>query len=125
MAVVSDVIEICRNIQAHSTGAMPLRSLARLERRPIRPLAELESRYYLRFSVEDRPGVLGQITTALGAHEVSIAQVLQEGPRDPGRPVQVVVVTHRSREGHVAAALAEIAKLPSVAAPTGLIRVAE
>jgi homoserine dehydrogenase len=125
MAVVSDLIEVGRNIQAGATGAMPLRSYQRLIHRPLRDMAELRSRYYLRFGVLDRPGVLGQLTSILGDHEVSISQVVQEGPRDPERPVKVVVLTHEAREGNVRHALEQFAKLTAAIEPATLIRIAE
>ncbi len=125
MAVVSDLIEVCRNIQAGSTGHMPLRSYRRLADKPLRPIDELRGRYYLRFGVLDRPGVLGQILTVLGDHEVSIAQVVQDGPRDPERPVKVVVLTHAAREGNVRHALQQIGKLTVVVERAALIRILE
>jgi homoserine dehydrogenase len=87
-------------------------------------MAEIRSRYFLRFSVADRPGVLGQLTTILGAHDVSIEQVVQEAPGDGAAPAQVFVVTHEAREGDVAAALAGIGALPVTLAPPRLIRIA-
>jgi homoserine dehydrogenase len=125
MAVVSDLIEISRNVRAGVTGRMPLRSYQRMTERRLRPLDELYSRAYLRCAVLDRPGVLGQLTTVLGDHEISIAQVIQEGPRDPGRPVQVVLLTHRAREGNVRHALEQIGRLSTVVEPPSLIRMAE
>jgi len=123
MAVVSDVIEVARNIKAGSTGALPLRSYQRMTHRPLREFDELRNRYYMRFSVLDRSGVLGQLTTVLGDHEISIAQVVQEGPRDPNRPVLVVILTHEAREGNVRHALAQIAKLATVVEPASVIRI--
>ncbi|HTE52739.1 MAG TPA: homoserine dehydrogenase [Kofleriaceae bacterium] len=125
MAVVSDLIEISRNVCAGATGRMPLRSYQRVPARPLRSMDALETRYYLRCAVLDRPGVLGQLTTVLGDHEISIAQVIQEGPRDPGRPVQVVMLTHRVREGNVRHALGQIARLATVVEPPSLVRMAE
>jgi homoserine dehydrogenase len=93
--------------------------------RPMRPLDSLHTRYYLRCAVLDRPGVLGQLTTVLGDHEISIAQVIQEGPRDPGRPVQVVLLTHAAREGNVRHALGQIGRLATVVEPPALLRMAE
>ncbi|HUS63979.1 MAG TPA: homoserine dehydrogenase [Kofleriaceae bacterium] len=125
MAVVSDLIEVTRNVAAGSTGRLPLRSYSRMQELPIRSMDALYSRYYMRFAVLDRPGVLGQLTTVLGEHEVSLSQVVQEGPRDPGRPVNVVVVTHRAREGNVRHALQQIGRLSVVVEAPALIRMAE
>ena len=107
MAVVSDVIEIARNIQAGAGGARPMRRHRALTRRPQLDPAEVRSRYYLRFTVEDRPGVLGRLTTILGEHQVSIFQVVQDVAPGDG-PVQVVILTHEAREGDVRAAIAKI-----------------
>jgi homoserine dehydrogenase len=125
MAVVSDLIEVTRNVAAGATGRLPLRSYQRLQEHPVRPMDQLTSRYYMRFAVLDRPGVLGQLTTVLGDHEISLAQVVQEGPRDPGRPVNVVMLTHRAREGNVRHALNQLGKLSVVVETPALIRMAE
>jgi acyl-CoA thioester hydrolase len=66
--------------------------------------------------------VLGQLMTVLGAHHVSIAQVVQDA-RGAGAPVAVVVLTHEAREGDVRAALAAIDRLPVVRAATRVIRI--
>src|SRR5262249_24948484 len=124
MSVVSDMIEIGRNIFARAAGAhrarpRPLSSL----RRPIMELADVRARYYLRFGVADRPGVLGQLMTILGAHGVSIAQVVQDAV-DTAGPTWVVVLTHEAREGDLRAALGEIDHLDVVRAPARVIRIA-
>jgi homoserine dehydrogenase len=139
MAAVSDMIEISRNIQAGRAGAAPTRSHRALTHKPLLPLADIRSRYYLRFGVLDQPGVLGQITTILGAHGVSIAQVVQDGPREAevrrgavpdaagsaaAGPVRVFVLTHEAREADVQAALDRIAALPVVAEKARLVRIA-
>jgi homoserine dehydrogenase len=64
--------------------------------------------------------VLGQLMTILGAHRVSIAQVVQEA----GDPVWVVVLTHEAREGDLRAALADTDRLAVVREPTRVIRIA-
>ena len=124
MAVVSDVIEVCRNIKAGSTGALPVRGHPRIAPRPLRSRDEIRSQYYMRFSVLDRAGVLGQVTTILGEHQISIRHVLQEGPRERDRPVVVVVFTHEAREGNVRLALEQVAKLSTVVEPASIIRIA-
>jgi homoserine dehydrogenase len=86
------------------------------------PVADVETRYYLRFGVHDQPGVLGQLMTILGAHGVSIAQVVQDAAHK--NPVWVVVLTHEAREGSVREALAEIDKLPIVQERARVIRIA-
>lgn len=123
MSAVSDLIEVSRNIQAQATGALPIRSYQQMQHLPICPIEDVVTSYYVRFGVLDRPGVLAQLTSILGEHGVSIAQVVQESPRAPDKPVRVVVLTHEAREGDMAAALRAIAELEAVVEPTGLIRV--
>ena len=116
MSVVSDMIEIGRNMFA-GARAKPARPVAS---RPMLPMSEIRTKYYLRFGVVDQPGVLGQLMTILGAHSVSIARVVQ----DVGDTVQVVVTTHEAREGDMRAALAEIDRLAVVREPARVIRIA-
>jgi homoserine dehydrogenase len=125
MAVVSDVIEMSRNILGGVSGRLPLRSFRSMSDRPIRDIGLLRSRYYLRFSVLDRPGVLAQLAGILGEHEISIEQVVQEGARDPNRPVTVVMLSHMALEKNVAAALGIIDKLTVVVEKTRVVRLAE
>jgi homoserine dehydrogenase len=123
VSVVSDVIEVARNIQAGVAGALPMRSYRSLVHRPVVGMAALRCSYYLRVGVLDRPGMLGQIMTILGEHEVSIAQVSQDAPGKNDDPVRVVVRTHEAREGDVRAAVDRIGALPHVPEPVRLIRI--
>ena len=123
-AVVSDVIDIARNILKGTVRRVPPCAFQPDQRRPlrIRPIAEISSLYYLRFMVLDRPGVLSQLSGVLGKHDISISSVLQRG-RKVGQTVPVVLTTHAAVERNVQAALREIAALPFVSAPTTLIRI--
>jgi homoserine dehydrogenase len=132
VAAVSDLIEVSRNIQArvYSKGGCgpsppPRRAEPDGSPRRVRDIGLLRSRYYMRFGVHDRPGVLGQLATVLGGHAISIAEVVQEAPRAGAPSVRVVVVTHEARESDVRAALPQIEALPAVAEPTAVIRIAE
>ncbi|HEY1587130.1 MAG TPA: homoserine dehydrogenase [Polyangia bacterium] len=128
VAVVSDVIEVSRNLLSSSAGGSPLRAARRrgdMKERRIRDAGELESRYDLRFGVVDKPGVLAQLAGMLGEHEISISEVVQEGQPKTGEPVTVVVTTHRAREKNVQAALGIINRLPTVRQPTRLLRIFE
>jgi homoserine dehydrogenase len=88
------------------------------------PLAEVESRFYLRFDVADQPGVLGAIAGALGEHGVSIEQMMQEGrAREVHDAVPVLIVTHTCREGAVHAAFETIRSEPFMKGVPRLIRI--
>lgn len=123
-AVVSDVIDIARNLLAGSEGRVPPASFQPDQRLPvrIRPMEAIVSLYYLRFMVVDRPGVLSQISGVLGQHGISISSVLQKG-RKEGQTVPVVIMTHAATERQVQSALREINRMPFVSEPATLIRV--
>ena len=70
-------------------------------------------------------GVLAQLASILGEHEISISEVVQEGAREEGRPVAVVVTTHMAREANMQKALARIDGLDSVMEKTRLLRIFE
>jgi len=124
-AVVSDVIDIARNIQKQASGRVSPTSFPEAQRVPIRirPMEELIARYYLRCMVQDRPGVLSQIAGVLGNYGISIMSVLQQG-RHEAHAVPLVIMTHRALERSVQTALQEINQMSSVISqPTTLIRV--
>jgi len=123
-AVVSDVIDMARNILAGSVGRVPSCAFQADQRRPlrIRPIEEVGSLYYLRFMVLDKPGVLSQLSGVLGKHGISISSVLQRGRQD-GQTVPVVMTTHLAVERNMQAALREIAAFPFVSGRTTLVRI--
>ncbi len=126
MSVVSDLIEVGRNLGANATGSMPLRIQRDLPATAVIPMAQLRSHYYLRFTVADLPGTLGKLTTILGQHQVSIAnlsQTVMPGD-DEHEQVAVVARTHEALEEHVQSALQAIAGAGLLLAPTQLIRIA-
>lgn len=123
-AVVSDVVDLARNLVLGVSGRVPPASFRQDQRRPlrIRPMEEITALYYTRFMVLDRPGVLSQIAGVLGHHGISIASVLQKG-RKEGQTVPVVIMTHQANERDVQAALREIDRMPFISEPSMLIRV--
>jgi homoserine dehydrogenase len=86
------------------------------------PFHELQSRYYLRLSAQDQPGVMAQITSVLGRHGISLSAILQHETPD-GQSVPVVITTHTAREGSMQAALKEIDALPTITPPTMCLRI--
>ncbi len=123
-AVVSDVIAIGRNILTGGVGRVPAASFQQEQRLPLRmkSMEDIDSLYYLRFMVVDRPGVLAQIAGDLGRYGISISSVLQQGHRE-GQTVPVVIKTHMAKERDVQTALREINQKPFVSEPATLIRV--
>jgi len=88
----------------------------------MKPMDEIRSLYYLRFTVVDRPGVLAQIAGELGHCGISISSMLQQGRRE-GQTVPVVIKTHMAKERDVQTALREIDRKAFVSEPAILIRV--
>jgi homoserine dehydrogenase len=124
-AVVADLVEIAREIRRGAAGRVaPLSYLPEALRAvPLVPLGELFGRAYLRFTALDRPGVLGHVAGALGAHGIGIESVIQKGRGGSDDSVPVLVLTHPAREAALRAALERIDALPDVTAPTRLIRI--
>jgi homoserine dehydrogenase len=107
VSVVADILDVARSIAAGVSG-LSTRGISTTPR-PIRSMDDVETRYYLRFTVLDRPGVMASLAKALGDEGVSIVQIVQEGQDDgESRPVDVVILTHRAREGAVRRALAAL-----------------
>jgi len=123
-AVVADVIDTIMGQAGLVFGASPLWS-ERSRTLPIKTPEQLESRFYLRFVVEDRPGVLAAIARTLGDHRISITSVLQHESDEPGngKAVPVVITTHRAVQANVLAAVDEINGQPFVTAATLCLRV--
>ena len=124
VSVVSDIVDVGRNMHSASGGRVPQRAFRGVTVLTVQDIREHRCRYYLRFSVPDRSGVLGKLASVLGNHQVSIEQMVQEG-HATSEPVAVVVLTHPAREGDVQSALKDIAALDLVAAPTAALRIEE
>lgn len=123
-AVMGDVMAISRNLQAGigvRTPALAYQPGA-IGQLPIKPMSEIFSQYYLRFSAVDRPGVLAQISGILGKFEISIASMMQPDRHKVGS-VPIVITTHEAKEANILAALTEINQLDVVKEKTCLIRI--
>ena len=121
-AVVSDIMDISRDIGASGESRSPSLLPGDGAEGSIKPIETISSLYYLRFMVADQPGVLSQISGILGRHNISIESVIQKR-RETGNSVPLVVMTHTAVERDVQAALSEIDQLSSVREKAVLIRV--
>jgi homoserine dehydrogenase len=108
-AMVGDIIDVARNIRSGSTGRI---ACTCFEDRPVQPIAEIRTRYYLRTQVADRPGVLAAIAKVFGEEGVSLASVLQMDAA--GETAEIVWLTHPCREGQMRRSLVRIEKLDEV-----------
>ena len=108
-AVVADLIDIARG-EFGPAFAMPVASLAE---RPAADAGDRRGRAYLRFTVEDRVGVLAEIAAAMRDSNVSIESLIQRGAQEDGS-VLVAIVTHESPERNIAQALERLEGSPSI-----------
>lgn len=92
------------------------------ERADVLPIDQLRSRYYLRVTVKDEPGVMAHVSHALGQQDISLSAILQR-ESDESKLVPVVITTHMAQEGAIRRALKEIDASPMVGAPTVCLRV--
>jgi homoserine dehydrogenase len=116
-AVVADMVDTCagrtqitfRNMELWSKRTMNVH---------LCDFSQLPGRYYLRFLVEDHPGVLAEITGVLGRHRISIASIIQHEPNGESsgdvKVVPLVMMTHQAPEGAAQKAVEEIGKLTAV-----------
>lgn len=125
-AVVSDIVDIARNIVKNSHQRVPPLGCGEecIKEARVKDISETVNHYYLRFSALDRPGVLSKISGILGENNISISSMIQKGREIEGA-VPIVMMTHEAREKDVTKALDEIDKLPVVHDKTVFIRIEE
>lgn len=123
-AVISDTVDLARNILSGSTGRIPLLSyqMNNIRKIPVTPIDEILTHYYFRFSAVDRPGVLSKISGILGNYGISIKSVIQKGRKSSGS-VPIIMLTHLAKEADVKNALSEITFLDVVCDKPVLIRI--
>ena len=126
-AVVADLVDVTRLITADPEQRVPHLAFQpdRLARDPILSIGEVETSYYLRMRVQDRPGVLADITRILADSEISIDAMVQKEPGEGEKSVDIVMLTHRAIEKNVNAAMKKIEKLQTVVGKVTRIRLEE
>ena len=121
-AVVSDIIWILRNnVEVENMQPVVKNNLWEMN---IKDLNDIESRYYLRITVSDKPGVLGQITTIFGANKVSLKSVIQKGVKqEENIDVTLVLITHSTTEGLIMDSIERLYDLKTVKSIDNIIRI--
>jgi homoserine dehydrogenase len=115
-AVVADLVDVARMLTADPDNRVPhlafqAESLSDL---PILPISEVRTAYYLRLRVADEPGVLADITRILADTHISIDAALQREPGEGEAQTDIILLTHRTIENRVDAAIARIEALSTV-----------
>ncbi len=115
-AVVADIIDVARTLTTDPGNRVPHLAFQpdELSDTPVLGMDKVETAFYLRLTVEDRPGVLARVTGILGDSGISIEAVKQKEPREGETEVPLVLLTHRVREGDMNRALAAIEAMDTV-----------
>ncbi len=125
-ACVADLIDTLLGRAAITFRTLQLWSDDRKSPVALRDPSSVSGRFYVRFHVEDRPGVMAEITAILGRHKISIASVIQhETAEESGGIVPLVIMTHTTSEGAIREALQAITCLASVRPGSIRLRVRE
>jgi len=119
-AVVADVITLAQRVNLGITIAPSLRQDPT---KKLKPISEIETRYYIRMSAVDRPGVLAQVSRILADLDISISSVIQRETDVALQTAQIVLMTYPSRESAMQRALKEIAQLDVVNEISNCVRV--
>ena len=115
-AVLGDLVDAAKNLVEGRKGA----TMGTLAPKPIRPIDEVESQFYLLLEVADRPGVLAAIATEFGRHGVSIRSMQQRGIGDDAR---LIFVTHKAREADLRATVGALEGVEQVHRVGSVLRV--
>lgn len=119
-AVVSDIVSAAKKIRL----GVASKSTWKLDSsKTIKPMADIETRFYLRMTVADAPGVLAQISRVLGGYAISISSMIQKETDNANKTAEIVIMTHPAREKAVQTALKEVAALSVVREISNFIRV--
>jgi len=126
-AVVADLVDVARMLTSDPEHRVPHLAFQpdRLSDTPILPMGEVETSYYLRLRVMDKPGVLAEITRIFADLSISIDAMVQKEPHEGEDQVDIIMLTHLTVEKHVNAAIAKIEKLPVVVGKVTRIRLEE
>ena len=126
-AVVADLVDVTRLITADPGHRVPHLAFQpdQLSDTPVLPIGDVETSYYLRMRVVDRPGVLADITRILADGSISIDAMVQKEPNEGEDQVDIIMLTHLTVEKNVDAAMRKIEALPVVTGKVTRIRLEE
>jgi homoserine dehydrogenase len=115
-AVIADLVDVTRMHTADPEHRVPHLAFQpdQLSDLPVLPIGEVVTSYYLRMRVDDKPGVLADITRILADREISIDAMIQKEPSEGEMQTDIILLTHRSVERSVVDAIARIEALPTV-----------
>ncbi len=126
-AVIADLVDVTRMHTADPGHRVPHLAFQpdQLTDVPILPIGDVVTSYYLRLRVDDRPGVLADITRILADREISIDAMIQKEPPEGEHETDIILLTHRTVERNIDDAIAKIEALPTVRGKVVRIRLEE
>ena len=115
-AVIADLVDVTRMHTADPEHRVPHLAFQpdQLSDTPFLPMGEIETSYYLRMRVLDRPGVLADITRILADREISIDAMIQKERSVGENQTDIILLTHRCIERQVVVAISSIEALPTL-----------
>jgi homoserine dehydrogenase len=115
-AVVADLVDVVRALTSDPENRVPHLAFQpdALSNIPILSMDDVSTVYYLRIHVQDRPGVLADVTNIFANHNISIEAIIQKEPQTNIASVPIIILTHEVVEQNMNKAIAEIEKLEAV-----------
>lgn len=117
-AIMGDVVDSVRNLKFHCNGRINCTCYKNL---PIKHIDDIESRYFLRMQVDDRPGALASVASVFGNNNVSLAQIVQKS--SVNNIAELVVITDNVLERHFKDALTVLEGMFLIKEISSMIRV--
>ena len=124
-AVVADIVEVARLVFSQSKSCVPPLGFIGQVDEPILSIDLINTAFYLRIEVEEKTGVLANISRILSEHSISIKAILQKPIHQQTGSVAIIIVTQSVLEKTLNEALGKIRKLPEVRADVAKIRIEE
>ena len=126
-AVIADLVDVTRMHSADPEHRVPHLAFQpdAMADLPILPMSEVVTSYYLRMRVEDKPGVLADITRILADQQISIDAMIQREPDEGEEQTDIIILTHKTREKNADAAIAKIESLVVVKGKITRLRLEE
>ena len=123
-AVVADIVDVVRALTSDPENRVPHLAFQpnAIVEQPILSAEQFTTAYYLRLTAEDKPGVLAEVTKILAEHNISIEAIIQKEPQLGFTTLPVIMLTQKTLEKEMNAAIAEIEALSSITGKVSRIR---
>ena len=123
-AVIADLVDVGRLIDTDASYRVPYLAFQhdKIGSEPVLTIDDVETSYYLRLRVDDKPGVLADITRVLADNHISIDAMLQKEPEEGEAQTDIILLTHETIEKNVKRAIAAIEAQPTTGAKVVLLR---